>query len=232
MDVKLVQSTPNIVEFLASIASICYDSSPKNPMGLVNHLYKSGHHSVFEHVYFTWKVSGISRATSHQLVRHRMCSFTQRSQRYCDEDGFKFVTPPAAASFEYDNCMEEISKTYKSIQTFAPNEDARFVLPNACETELYISCNLRELIHIANERLCYRAQWEIRELVKRMCDEVTQKSGNEFLNTWLVPKCEVRELHMCPEASGCGKHMSFTEFQKIWNITQDIAEKKKESKRK
>lgn len=215
MNVQLIQSTPNIVEFLASIASICYDSSPKNPMGLVRHLYKSGHHSVFEHVYFTWKISGVSRATSHQLVRHRMCSFTQRSQRYCDEDGFKFVYPESVKSAEFDHCMDEISKAYRSIEGFAPKEDARFVLPNACETTLCMSCNLRELIHIANERLCTRAQWEIRNMVKLMCDEVVNQPGNEFLKEWLVPKCEANDLNICPELRGCGKHMNFTDAKRV-----------------
>src|SRR5574344_250336 len=93
MRVTLVQSTPNPITTIATIASICYDSDPKNPLGLVKHLYKHGHHSVFEHIYFTFKIEGISRACSHQLVRHRMCSFTQRSQRYCSEDGFSYREP-------------------------------------------------------------------------------------------------------------------------------------------
>ena len=95
MKVTLIQSTPNPIETIAQIASICYDSDPKNSLGLVKHLYRNGHLSVFEHIYFTFKIEGISRACSHQLVRHRHCSFTQRSQRYCSEDGFGFVTPPS-----------------------------------------------------------------------------------------------------------------------------------------
>ena len=83
MNVTLIQATPNPVETIAQIASICYDSDPKDPMKLVKHLYAGAHHSVFEHIYFTFKIEGISRACSHQLVRHRHCSFTQRSQRYC-----------------------------------------------------------------------------------------------------------------------------------------------------
>lgn len=86
MKVTLIQATPNPIETIAQIASICYDSDPKNPLGLVKHLYRNGHHSVFEHIYFTFKIEGISRACSHQLVRHRHCSFTQRSQRYCSEE--------------------------------------------------------------------------------------------------------------------------------------------------
>ena len=93
MNVLLIQATPKPIETIAQIASICYDSDPKNPLGLVKHLYRNGHLSVFEHIYFTFKIEDISRACSHQLVRHRHCSFTQRSQRYCSEDGFEVVVP-------------------------------------------------------------------------------------------------------------------------------------------
>ena len=144
-----------------------------------------------EHVYFTFKIEGISRACSHQLVRHRHCSFTQRSQRYCSEDGFEFVTPTTIefGSFNYNifsSTMHNISLRYKELQRDdVPNEDARYLLPNACCTSLYLSCNLRELIHMANERLCTRAQWEIRKLVKQMVSLVDPK-----LHFMLVPKCK------------------------------------------
>lgn len=190
MNVTLIQATPNATEVIASIASVCYDSEPNDPMKLVNHLYKNGHHSVFEHIYFTFKIEGISRACSHQLVRHRMCSFTQRSQRYCNEDGFKIVVPKTIAKSDerhsYFDLMEEIGYQYSDLQESSiPNEDARYILPNACCTDLYLSCNLRELIHIANERLCSRAQWEIRELVQKMVALVDPK-----LKFMLVPKCK------------------------------------------
>ena len=187
MQVTLIQQTPNPIETISNIASICYDSNPKNPLGLVKHLYKNGHHSVFEHVYFTFKIEGISRACSHQLVRHRMCSFTQRSQRYCSEDGFGYVTPPTMNDPSYAEEMDIINNwyTYQQECNNIPNEDVRYLLPNACETSLYLSCNLRELIHIANERLCTRAQWEIRDLVKQMVALVDPE-----LQFMLVPKCK------------------------------------------
>lgn len=191
MEVTLIQATPQPIETIAQIASICYDSDPKNPLGLVKHLYRNGHHSVFEHIYFTFKIEGISRACSHQLVRHRHCSFTQRSQRYCSEDGFKTVTPYSISNNDksYGDYMEElwdIGRIYRFLQDDdIPNEDARYILPNACETELYLSCNLRELIHICNERLCKKAQWEIRDLVKKMVALV-----NPELHFMLVPKCK------------------------------------------
>lgn len=192
MKVTLIQATPNPIETISKIASICYDSDPTDPMKLVKHLYKNGHHSVFEHIYFTFKIEGISRACSHQLVRHRHCSFTQRSQRYCSEDGFKVVIPQTIDDEscdrydEYIDCLSNIRSAYTTLTKMGvPNEDARYILPNACTTELYLSCNLRELIHICNERLCERAQWEIRELVEQMIKTIPA-------DLWfmLVPKCK------------------------------------------
>lgn len=190
MLVTLIQATPDPINTIAKIASICYDSDPKNPLGLVKHLYRNGHHSVFEHIYFTFKIEGISRACSHQLVRHRHCSFTQRSQRYCSEDGFGVVIPSTIAKVDvkggYMGMVDTIAENYEELQYIGvPNEDARYVLPNACETSLYLSCDLRELIHMSNERLCMRAQWEIRELVSRMVNLVPSE-----LWFMLVPKCK------------------------------------------
>ena len=201
MRVELIQATENPIETIAKIASICYDSNPKNPMGLVKHLYKNGHHSVFEHIFFTFKIEGISRACSHQLVRHRHCSFTQRSQRYCSEDGFKYITPPSFGdNLFYNNDVLDIADAYKSYQKDGiPNEDARYILPNACATDLYLSCNLRELIHIANERLCARAQWEIRELVQKMVALIDPQ-----LHFMLVPKCKSGRI-ICNSPCGVAK---------------------------
>lgn len=191
MKVTLIQSTPDPIATIANIASICYDSNPKNPAKLVEYLYKNGHHSVFEHIYFTFKIEGISRACSHQLVRHRHCSFTQRSQRYCSEDDFGYVTPHSMFLSDeslstHDEVIVAASVAYDKLQELGiPNEDARYLLPNSCKTSLYLSCNLRELIHIANERLCTRAQWEIRDLVKQMIALV-----DPALKFMLVPKCK------------------------------------------
>lgn len=190
MQVTLIQATPYPIETIAQIASICYDSDPKDPTKLVKHLYTNGHHSVFEHIYFTFRIDDISRACSHQLVRHRHCSFTQRSQRYCPENGFRIITPQSLSqsggTYEYFDMMDAIDELYKHLQALGvPNEDARMVLPNACATSLYLSCNLRELIHIANERLCSRAQGEIRDLVRVMVSLV-----DPSLKFMLVPKCK------------------------------------------
>ena len=200
MKVSLIQATPNPIETISAIASICYDSNPRDPMKLVKHLYKNGHLSVMEHIYFTFKIDGISRACSHQLVRHRHCSFTQRSQRYCSEDGFEFVIPPTIDIDEFEEDMEDIGHWYKGYQDKGiPNEDARYILPNACATDLYLSCNLRELIHIANERLCSRAQWEIRELVQEMIALIEPE-----LHFMLVPKCKSGRI-ICHSPCGGSK---------------------------
>lgn len=204
MRVTLIQSTPNPIETISKIASICYDSDPKNPLGLVKHLYSNGHHSVFEHIYFTFKIEGISRACSHQLVRHRHCSFTQRSQRYCSEECFDVVEPRSIENIdtldEFSHLMLDINEHYNDLRELGvPNEDARYILPNACTTELYLSCNLRELIHIANERLCTRAQWEIRKLVKQMIALIDPE-----LHFMLVPKCKSGRI-ICNSPCGASK---------------------------
>lgn len=192
MKVELIRMTEKPLELIAETASVCYGKSAKDPKALVQHLYSNGHHSVFEHVSFTFLVDGISRACSHQLVRHRLAAVTQRSQRYVDEGVFTYVTPydiyqEEEAHKAYEEAMDKIHKLYKDfVELYGiPKEDARYLLPNACETKLYFTCNLRELMHIANERLCSRAQWEIRELVRQMCDLVP-----EDLRWMLVPKCK------------------------------------------
>lgn len=204
MQVTLIQSTPNPIDTIAKIASICYDSDPKNPLGLVKHLYRNGHHSVFEHIYFTFKVEGFARICSQQVERHRHCAFTQRSQRYCSEGDFEYITPPsitkAGLAESYDQHMSDANQFYKFLQDSGiPNEDARYTLPNACYTELYLSCNLRELIHIANERLCRRSQWEIRDIVKQMVALVDPE-----LQFMLVPKCKSGRI-ICNSPCGVSK---------------------------
>lgn len=204
MKVTLIQATPDPIKTIAQIASICYDSDPKNALGLVKHLYRNGHHSVFEHIYFTFRIDGISRAASHQLVRHRHCAFTQRSQRYCSEGQFTYVRPESVAMVDpfdvYADFMHSVTKHYQHLTGLGvPNEDARMVLPNACTTSLYMSCNLRELIHICNERLCNRAQWEIREMVKEMVNLTDPE-----LRFMLVPKCKSGRI-ICNDP--CGKEV-------------------------
>lgn len=171
--------------------------------------YRSGHHSVLEHASFTFKISDISRACSHQLVRHRMASYSQRSQRYCDEDGFGYVTPPSIELSSYHDSIENALDEYVHLKNSMgrPAEDARYVLPNACVTAIYVTMNLRSLINFMRERLCNRAQWEIREAAKEMRKLVVDvmPQADEMLR----PKCEAHvDYPFCPEHKSCGRHLT------------------------
>lgn len=185
--VTLVQATPDPIETIAKIASVCYDSRPKDALKMVKKLYESGHESVFEHIWFTFRIEGISRVCSHQLVRHRMCAFTQRSQRYCDESEANVVLPGQLTlqNVEVARALNTTMGLYRDMLSEGVSaEDARYVLPNATRTEIYLSCNLRELIHICEERLCTRAQKEIRGIVSEMRALV-----DKDLQFMLVPRC-------------------------------------------
>ena len=175
MKVSLIQETSNPVETIANIAGICYGKDKaKNPKKLVENLLKLEHLSVFEHIYFTWKIEGISRACLAQLTRHRHCSFTVRSQRYCNESEQFAIIPEEinigdAREHIYQQAIEISTDYYKQLLNLGVNrEDARFVLPQAMETDLYMSCNLRELLHIYKLRSDKSAQWEIRKLTEEL----------------------------------------------------------------
>lgn len=179
MRVTLIQETPNPVETIANIAGICYGKDKaKNPKKLVENLLRLKHLSVFEHVYFTWKIEGISRTCLAQLTRHRHASYTVRSQRYCSESEQSFIVPEsmdynAALIQEYYTFMDTAKDFYDYLISWGvKREDARFVLPQAMETDLYMSCNLRELLHIYKLRSDKSAQWEIRELVEKFRESV------------------------------------------------------------
>jgi thymidylate synthase (FAD) len=182
MKVELIQATTNPIKLIADIASICYGKEEaNNPEKLVKNLNKLGHHSVFEHVWFTFKIEGISRACLAQLTRHRHASFTVRSQRYCEEGNFKAVVPDSIWNDKvlrdnYFNLMEMIGNHYDGLrESGIKREDARFVLPEATQTELYISLNLRELMHIYELRSTSNAQWEIRNLTNYMVSLIPEE---------------------------------------------------------
>lgn len=205
--VSLISMTTEPEEAIAKAASNCYDSEPSQKV--VNGCYKSGHLSVFEFAQFHFRIEGISRACSHQLVRHRTASFAQRSQRYVNESQFAYVTPNSIKKSEfyddYVSLMGEIQELYKlATDKGIPAEDARFMLPNACETTLDMSMDFRNLMHFCNERLCSRAQWEIRTVAELMVKCVRDVAPN--LAKYLVPKCEMRYPYFCPEIKGCGRH--------------------------
>lgn len=217
MEVRLVSCTLNPIEAIEIAASTCYDSQPTKG-AIMRHCYKSGHHSVLEFADFHFKIKGVSRAATHQIVRHRMASYAQRSQRYCVEDGFGVVEPKTISRIEqasdlYSEAVSYIQDVYDAlVEMGIPAEDARFILPNACESEINIKMNLRELIHFMNERLCICAQWEIRDLAKMMREAILREYPE--LAEFLVPKCErFNPLCFCTEtkARSCKKHPTVKE---------------------
>ena len=218
MKVELINYTANPVEAIETAASTCYDSQVTNGR-ILRHCYKSGHHSVLEFSDFSFRISGVSRALTHQLVRHRMASYAQRSQRYCVEDGFEFVIPASVSKNEeaqqiYQNTVDVIKKAYSDLMALGvPAEDARMLLPNACCTEICVKMNLRELIHFCNERLCACAQWEIRAMTREMVKAVVAVAPE--LKDFLVPKCEAHAPYsFCTETKSrsCGRHPLISEI--------------------
>ena len=214
MKVTLTRITKDPVLAIEEAASNCYDSAPTGDGKIMKHCIKSGHTSVTEFCDFTFHIEGISRALSHQLVRHRMASYAQRSQRYCSEDGFEYITPKSIESNEaakvlYHKLMEQIQTNYELFQTLGiPNEDTRMILPNACTTCIEVKMNLRALMNFMNERLCSCAQWEIRQLAWEMRKQVLLQVPE--LEEYLVPKCEKygKQYGFCnePQKRSCGKH--------------------------
>jgi thymidylate synthase (FAD) len=166
---------------------------------------KSGHASPLEQVVFWFGISGVSRALSHQFVRHRIgISFEQQSQRYVRyrEERLEYVMPKtwekAGLAGEYDRLMGEITRVYQdAMAKGVPAEDARFVLPNATPTNFQVMVNLTELLHIADLRLCWRAQWEIRHMVALMRREVVRVVPE--IGAHLQPKCGDKRMGYCDE---------------------------------
>ena len=161
-----------------------------------------GHVSVIEHASFTFSIEGVSRAMTHQLVRHRIASYTQQSQRYVTYDTLeKYVTPRSIADNVeakkmFDGTLEKISETYqKLLKLGISKEDARFILPNAAKTNIIVTMNARELRHFFNLRCCVRSQWEIREVATEMFRQVKKVAPALFENAG--PSCV--ELGYCPE---------------------------------
>lgn len=223
MQVRLTRYTNEPVLAIEEAAANCYDSIPSQEGKIMRACYKSGHGSVLEYVSFTWHISGVSRALLAQLTRHRHVSFAVRSQRYVNESQFGFVTPPSVLIDEkalalYNFTMETLQGVYdKLIAAGIPAEDARFVLPNACETVIECNMNLRELIHFCNERLCSRAQWEIRQLAQLMAGAVVEVMPAAI--KYLVPKCEAKAPYcFCTESKSCGRHPKLEEVFKFNGI--------------
>ena len=184
MEVILERATDKPVDLVAVSAGICYNreavSDPEKRKSRLKACYANGHMSVFEHVSANWHVKGISRACSHQLVRHRLASYSQQSQRYCKIDVSTndwYVVPPdldEMSSFIFKQAMASDASAYLSLLNAGIKpEDARYVLPNACTTDISVTMNLREFYHFTDLRCKSNAQWEIRELAIKMMETLS-----------------------------------------------------------
>ena len=202
MIVSLLTYTPEPEKLIAAAARLCYSKDEiKDIMDnfteekiekFINKLISLGHESPLEHVTFTFGIEGISRACSHQLVRHRIASYSQKSQRYVNENNFTYVKPESLKNFEanieilgtidgeqkkveipfsFDTLMDLIDDWYcQALQSKVEPEDVRMVLPNACATSIIVTMNVRSLLNFFKHRDCKRAQWEIREMAQQMME--------------------------------------------------------------
>ena len=191
MNVILVRHTLAPEETVALGAKLCYSKSTisdlekkisnKDQSAFIDKLMSMGHESVLEHASFTFGIEGVSRVLLAQLTRHRIASFSVQSQRYVSyENGFGYIIPDSIKALgedavaKYHSQMQMIESWYTEWQAALgkegekSNEDARFVLPNACETRILLTMNVRELRHFFSLRMCNRAQWEIRQLAEKM----------------------------------------------------------------
>ena len=220
--VSLIRYTADPEATVALAAKLCYSDRElddltenilaKDNSKFISKLTDMGHLSPIEHASFTFSVEGVSRAMLAQITRHRIASFSVRSQRYVSEDSFNYVIPPAieemgaAAVARYVGQMDTIMDWYRDWQSALghgerSNEDARFILPNACETKMIVTMNARELMHFFELRCCNRAQWEIRDVAWQMFEAVVKVAPNLFKECG--PGCL---RGGCPEgAKSCGK---------------------------
>ena len=233
MKVTLLSHTPEPEKLIAAAAKLCYsdkadiqtlmdDLNDENTVNkFINKLIEMGHMSPLEHVNFTFAVEGISRATSHQLVRHRIASYTQRSQRYCSEDNFEYSSPEfrtEGAKDLYDRFMSSSRKTYQCLLSFGEKkEDARMVLPNAADTRIIFTMNARSLLHFFNVRCCIRAQKQIREMANEMlnlCKEVSPVIFNHAGASCV-------QHGYCPEGvMSCGKAPTMEQLHDAYSIVK------------
>lgn len=230
MDVRLLEVSQNAIALIYASCRQCYSeefaadifsdtkADLKKQEAFVQKVVASGHLSPLEHVKFSFAVQGVSRALTHQLVRHRLASYSQQSQRYVKEDDFDYIIPPSiarnnAAKIEFEKLMSTIQQSYNKLLVLlgqdnlsgeSANQDARFCLPQAAETKIVVTMNCRELLHFFQHRCCERAQWEIRSLAEKMLQICREKLPAIFSSAGA--KCEA--LGYCPEGEKfcCGKY--------------------------
>ena len=212
--VKLLDYTPEPERVVAMAARLCYSAAGAEELAerlseekvreMVRKMVKIGHGSTLEHASFTFGIEGVSRVLTHQLVRHRIASYDQQSQRYVAAHGFQYITPSTIAErpeakAKYEALMETIRGVYDELTEMGvPKEDARYVLANATETKILVTMNARSLMHFFNLRCCNRAQWEIREMAWQMLAECRKAAPALFRDAG--PAC-LRGA--CPEGKAC-----------------------------
>lgn len=242
MKVTLLNYTPHPEATIATAAKLCYSNKSIHDLTLkasdddaaefIDRLMSLGHESPIEHVTFTFGIEGISRACSLQLVRHRIASYSQKSQRYVNEAQFEYVTPEAIeedpmTEVVYDETMQIIQERYDAIREVLisryikrgmdkkdaeklANEDARMVLPNACCTSIIVTMNVRSLFNFFKHRCCNRAQWEIREVADEMYKLCYAVAPNIF--KYAGPGCVTG--HCTEGKMSCGKMVQMNEHFK------------------
>ena len=215
MDVTLLYHTPEPERAVATAARLCYapvggrelmeSLTDEKIRKVLTTIMASGHFSTLEHASYTFAVEGVSRALTHQLVRHRLASYNQQSQRYVKfKEEPPIVRPTSVdtnpeAAQAFDEAIEACWQAYdKLVQAGVPAEDARYILPNACETKIVVTMNIRELMHFFSNRCCNRAQWEIRELAWKMLELVRPTAP--FIFRTAGPGCM---RGACPEGKMC-----------------------------
>ena len=205
MKIKILAHTPNPERVIALAGKLCYSPvgidelndkiSDEQVEKFITKLSDMRHMSPFEHASFTFAIEGISRNCSHQIVRHRLASFSQQSQRYVKMKG-EYVVPPyiywhEELLLEFNHALEDADKAYnklvKGLMCYGRTEkeaieDARYILPSACTTKMEVTMNVRELLHFFKQRCCKRAQWEIREVAKEMLKQCKEVSPILFKN--------------------------------------------------
>jgi thymidylate synthase (FAD) len=192
MKVELLSITPNAEKLIETAGRTSHLSFNKQgeytEKKFIQMLIRRGHYSALEHAYAAFRISGVSRAFTHQLVRHRLCSFTQQSQRYVDESNFNYIEPESirnnpAAHRIFTRFMEEAKTVYSELQKLdVKNEDARFLLPNAVESQIVVTTNFREWRHIIELRGNPNAQWEIREVAIEILKILKKHASTVFVD--------------------------------------------------
>lgn len=218
MKIKLISHTPDPQRIVAMSARLCYSPvgaedlvetmSTGQVESLLNKIVEMEHLSTLEHVSFTFAIEGVSRVLTHQLVRHRIASYSQQSQRYVSEHEFEYIVPPSVsvnplAKEKFEQLMQTIRSTYDELTALGVDkEDARYCLANATETKIVVTMNARTLLHFFQLRCCVRAQWEIRRMAESMLTEVKKVAPLLFKKAG--PTCVTN--HYCGEGSlTCGR---------------------------